>query len=151
MTKNAIDNILNAITDLILEKWREGKFGIPGGRIIYGPELASPCLSITPGPGGPEDVHLDKGMVNRLPITINGKDIDMEELLGSLYSIHELLTQKTDYSDLFISGRWEASEDYQVIDIETTASPAIIGREGNTSGAPWLAGSSIEVTFYQYK
>lgn len=156
MTKHAIDNIINAIADLILEEHAKGYDGripiLPGGRIVFGPELANGSVAMTPGPGAPTDVHLDKGMVYRLPITINAKDGSMETLLSSLYFIHEYLTQKLNYNDLVIPDTDEAaSGDYQVVDIETTAAPTIVGREqssANNSG--WLAGSSIEVKFYWF-
>ena len=149
MTKHAIDNIINAIANLVLEAADDGNIYLFSTNVVFGPELPSACISMTPGPGAPIDVHLDKGMVYRLPIVINGKYTDQEQLLQSLYAIHELLTKKLDYSDLFIDELYhdEASADYQVADIETTASPSLIGREQDKY---WLAGSSIEVKFYWF-
>ena len=148
MTKHAIDNIINALADFITVAIDTSQMHTYTSKIVFGPELPESCISMTPGPGAPTDIHLDKGMVYSLPVTINGKFTDQSLLLDTLYSIHELLTQRLDYAVMVEDDETYGSYDYQVIDIETTASPSIVGREQNKY---WLAGSSVEVKFYWVK
>mgnify|MGYP003298939099 CR=1 FL=1 len=111
--------------------------GIASG-IVYGSEPPEGGICISPGPGAPEDVHLDKGMVYRLPVVCNYKQVNLSHMMYKLDSIHRYLTTKTDYSDM-------GTEYWQIVDIETTASPSLIGREQDKY---WIAGSSFEVRFY---
>ena len=107
-------------------------------RIVYGsdPPFNSACM-IQAG-GFPSEEHLDTGMLYRLPVLLNGKHSDQEILLDALTAIHAALTKTHDYSGL-------STEAVQVINIMTTASPNIIGREQNNQ---WICGSSFEVSFY---
>ena len=90
------------------------------------------------GSSAPTDTHLDKGMIYRIPVVLNGKNKNQAVLLDDLTAIHKALTRKTDYSGL-------STEDCQIVDIATTAAPSIIGREQNSQ---WVCGSSFEVTIY---
>ena len=113
----------------------------PYADIVYGSDPPMDGICMTPGPGIPADTHLDKGMVYRLPVVLNGKNTDQEKLLNDITAIHEELTRRLDYSDL-------STEDVQVVNIETTALPSIIGREQNSQ---WICGSSLDVVFYWKK
>ena len=113
----------------------------PYAEIVYGSDPPEDGICMIPGPGAPNDTHLDKGMVYRLPVVLNGKHSDQEILLGDLTKIHEELTRRLDYSDV-------STDDIQVVDIETTALPSIIGREQNNQ---WICGSSFNVVFYWRK
>lgn len=126
-----IMEVLDKIVDAI-----EGNY-IAGG-IVYGSDPPNGGICMSPGPGAPEDVHLNKGMVYRLPVVCNNKNADIGVLMRQLDIIHRYLTTKTDYSSL-------GTENWQIVDIETTASPSIIGREQDKY---WIAGSSFEVRFY---
>jgi hypothetical protein len=90
------------------------------------------------GAGAPTDTHLDKGMLYRLPVVLNGKNKSQSLVLTDLTRIHEALTRKLQYQDL-------STADCQVVNIATTASPSIIGREQNSQ---WVCGSSFEISFY---
>ena len=109
--------------------------------IVYGSDPPESGICMTPGPGAPSYTFLDKGMLYRLPVVLNGKNANQELLLNDLTAIHGLLTRRLNYSDL-------STEDCQVIDISTTALPSIIGREQNKQ---WISGSSFEVAFYWSK
>ena len=113
----------------------------PYADIVYGSDPPKDGICMTPGPGMPSDTHLNKGMVYRLPVVLNGKNTDQEKLLNDITAIHEELTRRLDYSDL-------STEDVQVVNIETTALPSIIGREQNSQ---WICGSSLDVVFYWKK
>lgn len=129
---NFINGIMQAIAGYIDDEI------VPFAAIVFGsdPPLGGICM--IQGPGAPSDTHLDKGMVYRLPVVLNGKNRDQELLLRDLTRIHAALTRKTDYSGL-------STEECQIVDIATTATPSIIGREQNSQ---WICGSSFEVSFY---
>ena len=109
--------------------------------IVYGSDPPEKGICMIPGSTAPDDTYLDKGMLYRLPMVLNGKHPDQQVLLNDLTAIHELLTRRLNYSDL-------STEDCQLVDISTTALPSIIGREQNNQ---WICGSSLEVTFYWSK
>lgn len=113
----------------------------PYASIVYGSDPPINGICMIPGPGAPNDTHLNKGMVYRLPLVLNGKHTDQEFLLDTLTAIHEVLTRRLDYSDI-------STDDIQVVDISTTALPSIIGREQNSQ---YVCGSSLEVVFYWRK
>lgn len=113
----------------------------PYASIVYGSDPPANGICMTPGPGMPSDTHLDKGMIYRLPVVLNGKNTDQRKLIDDLTAIHAALTRRLDYSDI-------STEDVQVVNIETTALPSIIGREQNNQ---WICGSSLDVVFYWKK
>ena len=113
----------------------------PYARIVYGSDPPEKGICMIPGPGAPSDTHLDKGMIYRLPVVLNGKHPEQETLLNDLTAIHEELTRRLDYSDI-------STDSVQVVNIETTALPSIIGREQNRQ---WICGSSFSVAFYWRK
>lgn len=107
-------------------------------RITYGSDPPDGGICMIQGAGFPEDTHMDKGMIYSLSLLLNGKNLRQDTLLNDLTAIHKALTKRLDYTPF-------SSEEIQVIDIATTASPMIVGREQN---AQWTAGSSLEVSFY---
>lgn len=113
----------------------------PYADIVYGSDPPEDGICMIPGMGAPNDTHLNKGMIYRLPVVLNGKNADQKKLLDDLTAIHEALTRRLDYSDV-------STDDVQVVDIETTALPSIIGREQNSQ---WVCGSSLDVVFYWRK
>ena len=110
----------------------------PYASIVYGSDPPENGICMIWGAGFPEETHLDKGMLYELPLLLNGKNRSQETVLNTSTAIHELLTKETDYANL-------STDDVQVIAIETTASPSIVGREQNNQ---WLCGSSLVVYFY---
>lgn len=109
--------------------------------IVYGSDPPINGICMIPSQVGPLETYLDKGMLYNLPVVINGKNADQEVLIDDITKIHEALTRRTDYSDI-------STLDIQVVNIETSSLPAIIGREQN---AQWICGSSINVKFYWCK
>lgn len=106
--------------------------------VVFGSDPPDSGICLIQGPSAPVDTHLDKGMVYRLPVVLNGKHKNQLTLLDDLTKAHASLTKKLDYSDI-------STADCQVTDIATTAAPSIIGREQNSQ---WICGSSLDVYFY---
>lgn len=129
---NFIDGILQNIADYIDNEVE------PYAKIVFGSDPPKDGICLIQGPGGPDDTHFDKGMVYRLPVVLNGKNKDQSLLLTDLTRIHAALTTRKNYADM-------GTTDCQVIDISTTATPSIIGREQNSQ---WVCGSSLNVSFY---
>ena len=129
---NFIDGILQNIATVIDTDVQ------PYAEVVFGSDPPENGICLIQSSGAPTDTHLDKGMVYRLPVVLNGKNNNQLTLLTDLTRIHAELTTRTNYSDI-------STEDCQVIDIATTATPSIIGREQNSQ---WICGSSFDVTFY---
>lgn len=127
-----IDGIMQSIADYIDTEVE------PYASIVFGSDPPDGGICMIQGSSAPTDTHLDKGMIYRIPVVLNGKNKNQAVLLDDLTAIHKALTRKTDYSGL-------STEDCQIVDIATTAAPSIIGREQNSQ---WICGSSFEVTIY---
>jgi hypothetical protein len=129
---NFIDGIMQNIADLIDNEVE------PYASVVFGSDPPDSGICMIQGAGAPTDTHLDKGMLYRLPVVLNGKNKNQSLVLTDLTRIHEVLTRKLQYQDL-------STADCQVVNIATTASPSIIGREHNSQ---WVCGSSFEISFY---
>ena len=129
---NFIDGIMQNIADLIDNEVE------PYASVAFGSDPPDSGICMIQGAGAPTDTHLDKGMLYRLPVVLNGKNKSQSLVLTDLTRIHEALTRKLQYQDL-------STADCQVVNIATTASPSIIGREQNSQ---WVCGSSFEISFY---
>lgn len=129
---NFIDGIMQNIADLIDNEVE------PYASVVSGSDPPDSGICMIQGAGAPTDTHLDKGMLYRLPVVLNGKNKSQSLVLTDLTRIHEALTRKLQYQDL-------STADCQVVNIATTASPSIIGREQNSQ---WVCGSSFEISFY---
>ena len=129
---NFIDGIMQNIADLIDNEVE------PYASVVFGSDPPDSGICMIQGAGAPTDTHLDKGMLYRLPVVLNGKNKSLSLVLTDLTRIHEALTRKLQYQDL-------STADCQVVNIATTASPSIIGREQNSQ---WVCGSSFEISFY---
>lgn len=128
--------------DAMLDKIAEAAEATePYAKIVYGSDPPKDGICMIPSTGAPADTHLNKGMIIRLPILLNGKNAYQEKLLNDLTAIHEALTRKTDYSEF-------TTINTQVVNIETMSLPAIIGREQNKQ---WICGSTLAVYFYWRK
>lgn len=128
--------------DAMLDKITEAAEATePYAKIVYGSDPPKDGICMIPSAGAPADTHLNKGMIIRLPILLNGKNADQEKLLNDLTAIHEALTRRTDYSEF-------TTINTQVVNIETMSLPAIIGREQNKQ---WICGSTLAVYFYWRK
>ena len=135
MTSNFIDGIMQNIADVIDNDIQ------PYAKIVFGSDPPINGICMIQGPGAPADTHLDKGMVYRLPVVLNGKNTNQLTLLSDLTKIHAELTARLNYQDI-------STADCQVVNIATTSAPSIIGREQDNQ---WICGSSLEVSFYWRK
>ena len=129
---NFIDGIMQNIADLIDNDIK------PYAKVVFGSDPPDSGICMIQGASAPIDTHLDKGMIYRLPVVLNGKNKNQLTLLSDLTQIHAVLTRKTSYSNI-------STADCQVTDIATTSAPSIIGREQNSQ---WVCGSSFDVFFY---
>ena len=132
---NFIDGIMQNIANVIDNDIK------PYADIVFGSDPPVNGICMIQGPGAPEETHLDKAMVYRLPVVLNGKNKNQLTLLSDLTRIHAELTTRLNYQDI-------STADCQVKNIATTAAPSIIGREQNNQ---WICGSSLEVSFYWRK
>lgn len=128
---DAIQALVNRIVDL-------AETTEPYSGIVLGSDPPDSGICMIQNGGMPAETHFDKGQLYTLPILINGKHENQKTLLGAIGAIHEALTRTWDYSVL-------NDDRVQVINIETTAFPAPIGREQNKQ---WICGSSVNVYFY---
>lgn len=110
----------------------------PYAKIVYGSDPPINGICMIPSGGAPSDVYLDRGMMVKMPVVLNGKHEDQRLLLDDLTAIHEVLTKRRDYSEL-------STEAVQITNIVSMSLPAIIGREQNKQ---WICGSTLEITFY---
>ena len=129
---NFIDGIMQNIADYIDDEIK------PYAKIVFGSDPPDSGICMIQGPSAPTDTHMDKGMLYRLPVVLNGKNISQELVLTDLTNVHAALTRLLDYTGL-------STADCQVINIATTSAPSIIGREQNNQ---YICGSSFEVSFY---
>ena len=130
-----IDGILQNIADYIDDTIK------PYAKVVFGSDPPKNGICMIQSSGAPTDTHLDKGMIYRVPVVLNGKNSSQQTLLDDLTMIHAELTTLLDYSGI-------STTDCQVVDIATTATPSIIGREQNNQ---WICGSSFDVSFYWRK
>lgn len=106
--------------------------------IVYGSDPPADGICMIQGSGFPSEKHLNAGMLYRLPVLINAKHSRQETAMAALEAIHTALTKTNDFTGL-------CTDAAQVINVATTASPTVIGREQNSQ---WICGSSVEVSFY---
>lgn len=106
--------------------------------IVYGSDPPMDGICMIQGSGFPAEKHLNASMLYRLPVLINAKHSSQETAMGALEAIHTALTKTNDFTGL-------CTDAAQVINVATTASPTVIGREQNSQ---WICGSSVEVSFY---
>ncbi len=132
---NFIDGIMHHIADVIDNDVK------PYAKVTFGSDPPVNGICMIQGPAAPTDTHLDKGVVYRLPVVLNGKNKNQLTLLSDLTRIHAELSTRLNYHDI-------STADCQVIDIATTSAPSIIGREQNSQ---WICGSSFDVSFYWRK
>lgn len=131
LTPHPVDALMNAVVDL-------AETTNPYAAIVFGSDPPENGICMIQNGGFAPDVHFNKGMVYDLPVLLNGKHTDQSTVLTALSNIHTALTKLTDYSAL-------GNDAIQVVDIETDAFPAVIGREQNNQ---WDVGSSFRIKFY---
>lgn len=128
---SAIETLMDAVVTL-------AETTHPYADIVYGSDPPNNGICMIHNGGYSPDIHMDAGRVFSLPVLLNGKHSNQQTLLNALSAIHRKLTCPLDYRAL-------GSEEIQVISIDTTSAPAIIGREQNSQ---WVCGSSLSIRFY---
>lgn len=106
--------------------------------VVLGSNPTKESIAIT-GFGAPERVFKDKDTAQVMNITINGKSAKQQKLLEELTQIHHKLFMRSDFPQ---------GDNWQIYDIETVASPRLVGVEESDRNK-WIYGSSIKVKFYQ--
>ena len=88
------------------------------------------------GNAAPTEQFKDVGSVQRFSIVCNGKHTEQQTVINRLEAIHAALTRRRDYPG---GSLW------QILSIESVASPRLLGREQNSM---WLYASSMLVKFF---
>ena len=122
-------DILDIIVDMV--KQNTSYAGVVGGN----PTKES--IAVT-GFSYASTTYLDRDTAQTYDVTINGKSGDQEALLRELSSLHRSLTLRKDFPH---SDRW------QIVSIDTTASPRLIGVE-EAERTRYIYGSSLTVKYY---
>lgn len=128
---SSVDRLMQRVTDLAetLDLYAP---------VVFGSDPPENGICMIQNAGYPAETHFDKGFMFQLPVLLNAKHLDQYLLISTITNIHELLTKRLNYADI-------SDDQIQVINIETTALPAIIGREQNHQ---WICGSSFVISFY---
>jgi hypothetical protein len=129
---------MSNVSDVIHNIAEAAETTSPYASVVYGSDPPENGICMIWGAGFQSETHLNRGMMCELPVLLNGKNKSQEAVLDALSAIHELLTKDTDYNEI-------STDEIQVVAIETTSSPSIIGREQNSQ---WLCGSSFAVYYY---
>ena len=74
--ENFIDGIMQHIADVIDNDVK------PYAKVTFGSDPPVNGICMIQGPAAPTDTHLDKGMVYRLPVVLNGKNKNQLTLLS---------------------------------------------------------------------
>lgn len=105
--------------------------------VVVGSNPTKESIAIT-GFTTADVTYLDRDTSQTYDITVNGKSGDQALLLQELSKIHRKLTLRKSFPH---------SEKWQIISIDTTASPRLIGIE-DAERTRYLYGSSLTVKFY---
>lgn len=86
----------------------------------------------------PSEVYMSKDSYNSMTVLLNGKNIDQQAIATTLNAIHHYLNKLK-------QNQIPIGENTQIINIQTSSSPELIGVEEN---GQWIYGSSLLVTYY---
>ena len=105
--------------------------------VVVGGNPTKESIAVT-GFSSADVTYLDRDTSQTYDITINGKSGDQALLFEELSAIHRALTLRKSFPH---------ERDWQIISIDTTASPRLIGIE-DAERTRYIYGSSITVKFY---
>lgn len=126
---SVINSVLLAVIDLVnLEK--------PYASVVIGALPADNGLSMTIGAGAPATTFMTKGMAYEIDLVFNGKHSNAQTVSDTLNDLHQVLTQAKSYP---------STDEYQITNIETSATPSYLSREENNQ---ILYGSALRVKFF---
>ena len=86
----------------------------------------------------PSEVYMSKDSYNSMTVLLNGKNIDQQAIATTLNAIHHYLNKLK-------QNQIPIGENSQIINIQTSSSPELIGVEEN---GQWIYASSLTVTYY---
>lgn len=86
----------------------------------------------------PSEVYMSKDSYNSMTVLLNGKNIDQQAIATTLNAIHHYLNKLK-------QNQIPIGENTQIINIQTSSSPELIGVEEN---GQWIYASSLTVTYY---
>ena len=126
---SVINSVLLAVIDLVnMEK--------PYASVVIGALPADNGLSMTIGAGAPATTFMTKGMAYEIDLVFNGKHSNAQTVSDTLNDLHQVLTQAKSYP---------STDEYQITNIETSATPSYLSREENNQ---ILYGSALRVKFF---
>lgn len=86
----------------------------------------------------PTETYMSKDSYNSMTVLLNGKNIDQQSIATTLNTIHHYLNKLK-------QNQIPIGENTQIINIQTSSSPELVGVEEN---GQWIYGSSLMVTYY---
>lgn len=86
----------------------------------------------------PTETYMSKDSYNSMTVLLNGKNIDQQSIATTLNTIHHYLNKLK-------QNQIPIGENTQIINIQTSSSPELVGVEEN---GQWIYGSSLLVTYY---
>lgn len=122
------DDVFNAVVDM-------AETAVSG--ITVGSEPPAGGVAMAIGPTSTDSTFLNKGFIKVMPVLCNGKYSSAETCVQNIGSIHRALTKTIDYP---------SSDTYQIINIDVSSGPNIIGREANSN---WIYGSTLSVRYVE--
>lgn len=123
---------INAVVDAVLALAQSvTTYPVKRGALGTGPGIA-----IEPEGSAPETTFFDKNTVYELSLVLNGKDTSMQTITEAMNLIHSALTRAFSYP---------SAQNWQILNIITQSSPALIERQANDY---WLYGSALTIQFF---
>lgn len=86
----------------------------------------------------PNEVYMSKDSYNSMTVLLNGKNASQQTIATALNAIHH-------YFNKLKQNQIPIGENTQIINIQTSSSPELIGVEEN---GQWIYASSLTVTYY---
>lgn len=125
---STINAVVNAVVALAQ--------GVTTYPIKRGPLGTGPGIVMEPEPSAPATTFFDKNTVYDLGVVLNGKDTNMQAITEAMNLIHSALTRASTYP---------SAQNWQITNIVTQSSPALIERQANDY---WVYGSALTIQFY---
>jgi len=123
------EDVLDAVVEMVQQNTTYA--------VVVGGNPTKESIAVT-GFSTADTTNLDRDTLQTYDITINGKSEDQQALLNELSAIHRKLTLRKSFPH---------SDKWQIISIDTTASPRLLGLE-DAERNRYLYGSGITVKFY---
>lgn len=86
----------------------------------------------------PNEIYMAKDSYNSMTVLLNGKNANQQTIASQLNTIHHYLNKLK-------QNQIPTGENTQIINIQTSSSPELIGVEEN---GQWIYASSLTVTYY---